>query len=102
MTNVDLGGEREFGNAKSAFHSKPNRATARQYLLAWADQTAERSASTTSAALLRKLARDSSHGNGIVIDVNTERALRRCEIQACDQDAAVIERVADAGCADWS
>jgi signal transduction histidine kinase len=28
-------------------------------------------------AALRKLARDSSHGNGIVIDVNTERAVRR-------------------------
>ena len=61
MTNVDLGGKREFGNAKSAFHSKPNRATARQYLLAWADQTTEKSASTTSAALLRKLARDDDY-----------------------------------------
>jgi hypothetical protein len=61
MTNVDLGGSQGFGNAKSAFHSKPNRATARQYLLAWADQTTGKSASTTPAALLRKLAHDENY-----------------------------------------
>ena len=61
MTNVDLGGSQEFGNAKAAFHSKPNRATARQYLLAWADQTMGKCAPTTPAALLRRLAHDDDY-----------------------------------------
>ena len=58
MVNVDLGGNREFGNAKSAFLFRPNRETARRYLLALADYTMRIGA---SAAVLRKLASDKDY-----------------------------------------
>jgi hypothetical protein len=58
LVNVDLGSNQEFGNAKSAFLSRPNRETARRYLLAWADYTMGNGA---SAAVLRKLASDEDY-----------------------------------------
>ena len=61
MANVNLGGNQEFGNAKSAFHSKPNLETVRRYLLAWADHEMGNGASTTSAVVLRKLACDENY-----------------------------------------
>jgi hypothetical protein len=61
LVNVDLGGNQEFGNAKSAFLSRPNRETARRYLLAWADYTMGNGASAASAAVLRKLASDEDY-----------------------------------------
>jgi hypothetical protein len=58
MTNADLDGDSEFGNAKSAFHAKSNSSSASRYLLAWADGSTGSSTTPTYAALVCKLPQD--------------------------------------------
>ncbi|MBV8186148.1 MAG: hypothetical protein JOY64_28120 [Alphaproteobacteria bacterium] len=73
MTDVDIAGGAELGNAESAFRARPTGQSARLYLLAWADSRTGSSASVASPDLLRKFAQDDVYCEAYA-DAETARA----------------------------